>query len=470
MDIQASLRNLPSVERVLEDGRIARRINLLSRRGITGIVRECIDRERRSIREGTSEGSTGPEALLSSIVESALGVIDELAGDRTRRAVNATGVILHTNLGRAPLGKETAGAILEAASHYCDLEMDLAGLERVSRQRRVTRLLRSLTGAEDALVVNNNAAAVTLAVNTFAAGGAVAISRGELVEIGGSFRLPEILRAAAAEVMEVGTTNRTHIGDYEKAVDEGATMLLKVHTSNYRVLGYTSEVSLEQMVALGRERNVPVMYDQGSGILFPLEERGVKGEESILPLLDTGADLISFSADKVLGGPQAGIVLGTAATIGRMRKNHLARALRTGKLTLAGLEQVLVHYWNGEFEKIPALRMITAEEKVLRERCERLAERLEEATGVETEVIDGESSVGGGSFPINPLPAPLLRINLPSGRADRLARLMRKMETPVLARVRDDSMLIDLRTVAEDEEDSIVSSIERGSREINGRK
>ncbi len=464
------LKNLPSVERVLEDDRIAARINILSRRGITRIVRDRIEMERSAILEGGAGGKADEQALLSSIVESSLEIIDSISGDRMTRVINATGVILHTNLGRAPLGEATVRAISEAGAHYGDLEMDIASSSRESRQRRVVRLLRFLTGAEDAIVVNNNAAAVMLAVNTFAACGAVAISRGELVEIGGSFRLPEILRAASSSVMEIGTTNRTHIGDYKKAIDEGATMLLKVHTSNYRVVGYTSEVSLEELAELGRSRGVPVMYDQGSGILFPLEKKGIEGEESIIPISGSGVDMVSFSADKVLGGPQAGIVIGGAEIIARMRKNHLARALRTGKLTLAGLEQVLVHYWKGEFDSIPALRMITAEKKALEKRCEELAERLKGSTGADVSTVRGESSVGGGSFPINPLPATLLRINLPSGRASEMARLLRTMRTPILVRVRDDSILIDLRTVGLDEMEMFAASIEKVLADMIGRK
>jgi L-seryl-tRNA(Ser) seleniumtransferase len=375
--------------------------------------------------------------------------------------INATGVILHTNLGRAVLDEASASAVLTAASGYTDLEMDISAGSRAGRSRRVTALLRAISGCEGALVVNNNAAAVLLAVDTFAREGAVAVSRGELVEIGGSFRLPEILARAAGRVIEVGTTNRTNLGDYERAIDEGATLLLKVHTSNYKVVGYTDEVSVAALAQLGRKRQVPVMYDQGSGILYPVETGGLEGEESIFPLLDTGIDILSFSGDKVLGGPQAGILLGGEDLIGRMRENHMSRALRIDKMTLAGLEQVLVHYWNGDTERIPALTMMTVDQDAHLARTRDVAERLRKIApdGFIIETVEGETSIGGGSFPINPLRTALLRINLTAGGPQRLERALRRLDPPVLVRVRGDSVFADLRTVPADEEKIFVDSL-----------
>jgi L-seryl-tRNA(Ser) seleniumtransferase len=461
MDRKASLRNLPSVERVLEDERIAVRINTVSRRGITRIVRDRIESYREGIISGRIEAGGDASAVLESIAAAAAGEIGSLVSDRLRRVINATGVILHTNLGRAVLDPGTASAVLTAASGYTDLEMDIGSGTRASRSRRVTSLLRAITGCGGALVVNNNAAAVLLAVDTFARDGAVAVSRGELVEIGGSFRLPEILARAAGRVIEIGTTNRTNLGDYERAVDEGATLLLKVHTSNYRVVGYTDEVSLAALTELGRKRKVPVMYDQGSGILYPVESEGFEGEESIFPLLDTGVDIVSFSGDKVLGGPQSGILLGEAGLIGLMRDNHLSRALRIDKMTLAGLEQVLVHYWNGHIDRIPALRMILEDRGRLEARTRAVAERLIEKApaGSGVEVVEGETSIGGGSFPINPLRTVLLRITLTTGGPQRLERELRRLDPPVLVRVKGDSVFMDLRTVRADEEDILIDSL-----------
>ena len=468
MDRNTSLRNLPSVERVLEDERIAARINAISRRGITRIVRDRIEAYREGIVSGTIEAAEDAVLVLESIAAAAAEDIGSLAAVRQRRVINATGVILHTNLGRAVLDSGTVSAVLTAASGYTDLEMDVGSGSRASRSRRITALLCAIAGCDGALVVNNNAAAVLLAVDTFAREGAVAVSRGELVEIGGSFRLPEILARAAGRVIEVGTTNRTNLADYERAIDEGATLLLKVHKSNYKVVGYTDEVSVAALAELGKKRDVTVMYDQGSGILFPVETEGFEGEESIFPLLDTGVDIVSFSGDKVLGGPQAGILLGEADQIGRMRDNHLSRALRIDKMTLAGLEQVLVHYWNGEVERIPAIGMILEDYEAQLARTAEAAERLGKKApeGFEIEVIEGESSVGGGSFPINPLRTALLRITLTAGGAQRLERGLRRLDPPVLARVRGDSVFVDLRTVSADEKDILIESLATAMRDM----
>jgi L-seryl-tRNA(Ser) seleniumtransferase len=370
------------------------------------------------------------------------------------------------------LGTGTASAIHDASTGYVDLEVDLTTAKRVKRERRVRRLLSLIMGSEDALVVNNNAAAVFLAVQTFAGRGAVAVSRGELVEIGGSFRLPEILASAAGRILEVGTTNRTHVEDYEKAAREGATLLLKVHTSNYRIVGYTNEVSLRELVEIGRNHGIPVLYDQGSGILYPLETKGVTGEESVRPLLDTGVDLISFSADKVLGATQGGIVLGSRAVIDTMRTNHLSRALRVDKLALAGLERVLLHYWKGEIEEIPVMRMITTSCEELRERAMRFAASLRPSPDAAfgAEVVDGESSIGGGSYPTNPLPTALVESALSSGMPEQLSEHLRAGDPAVLVRVKGDSIYIDLRSVMEHEEEALRERVMEGIGIILGKE
>jgi len=472
MDIRLSLKNLPSVERVLADERIAAHINRLSRSGITAIVRACIEAYREKLRSGDPAAGRSQEQMLERIVLAAAGEIEAVGTQRMRTVINATGVVLHTNLGRALLGGEAIAAVVAAATRCSDLEYDLDTGRRVERLRRVTRLLRHLTGAEDALAVNNNAAAVMLAVDTLASGGAVAVSRGELVEIGGSFRLPEILAKAAGAVIEVGTTNRTHAEDYERAIDEGATLLLKVHTSNYRVVGFTSEVPLAELTALGARRGVPVMYDQGSGVLYPLGEDGIAGEENIAEILARGVDLLSCSADKVLGGPQGGILLGRADLIERMRRNHLARALRLDKMTLAALEQVLIQYWKGELEGVPALEMILCPIGELRGRCELFASGLSAAVGkrATVEVVDGESSIGGGSFPSNPLPSVLVKVTLTSGTSARLAEALRRADPAVLVRVKGDVVYMDLRTVVEEEEPVLQARVAAGVGDLTGRE
>jgi L-seryl-tRNA(Ser) seleniumtransferase len=370
------------------------------------------------------------------------------------------------------LGESVRAAIDRSARGYVDLEIDLESGERTERGLRAGKLLSLITGAENAFVVNNNAAAVMLAVQTFAGRGAVAISRGELVEIGGSFRLPEILALAAGRVIEVGTTNRTHRADYEKALRDGATLLLKVHTSNYRIVGYTNEVPLGELAALGHASGVPVMYDQGSGVLYPLRLKGVDGEESIETVLESGVDLVSFSTDKVLGGPQGGALVGRADLIARMKENHMARALRLDKLTLAGLEEVLLEYWNGRFDAVPSLAMITEALESVRDRAARIASRLVESCGrgVDISTEESESSIGGGSFPINPLRTVVVQITLPPDRAQRLSALLRAGNPSVLVRVKGESVMIDPRTVLGDEEELLIAKLGEGIGDILGRE
>jgi L-seryl-tRNA(Ser) seleniumtransferase len=462
MDIQSSLKKLPSVEKVLEDPRIAARITLLSRRGVTRIVRESIERRRTELLEGSRSRTAGND-ILASVADDVVAELDALSSSGTRRVINATGVVLHTNLGRAVLGERVRAAIDAAARSYVDLEIDLESGARTERGLRVARLLSLLTGAEDALVVNNNAAAVLLAVRTLAGSGAVAVSRGELVEIGGSFRLPEILGHAAGRVIEVGTTNRTHRKDYEKAVRDGATLLLKVHTSNYRIVGYTNEVPLGELAEVGRAAGVPVMYDQGSGVLYPLRGAGIEGEESLETTLESGVDIVSFSTDKVLGGPQGGALVGSASLVARMKENHLSRALRPDKLTLAGLEQALREYWSGGFEGIPSLGMIMEPQERLRERAVRIAGSIaSRVRGSDVTTAESESSIGGGSFPINPLRTVVVQITLPAGRAERLAARLRRGHPSVLVRVKDHAILIDPRTILGDEEEELVDVLVGG--------
>jgi L-seryl-tRNA(Ser) seleniumtransferase len=463
MDIKELLKNLPSVENVLQDKRIQCHITDVSRMGVTRLVRETIT-ETRERMIGGDFPAPGKADLMETIVVTVTAELEALVSDRLGPVINATGVILHTNLGRAVLGDETCAAINDVAGGYSDLEIDVKTGQRRDRTARASRLIRLITGAEDALVVNNNAAAVLLAVQTLAGEGGVAVSRGELVEIGGSFRLPEILASAAERVIEVGTTNKTHLKDYERAVKEGARLLLKVHTSNYAIVGYTDEVPLSKLVELGRKSDVPVMYDQGSGVVAPLESKGVAGEESIPDLLETGVDLICFSADKVLGGPQGGIIVGRADLISMMRSNHLSRALRVGKLTLAGLESVLRQYWLGRSDSIPALEMIMSSPEEIRLRAEEFARLLggSAPSDCRVEAVDGESSVGGGSYPIKPLRTTLVEINLPSGRPERLSTCLRGMDPPVLVRVKGDSVFVDLRTVTPTSEETLLKYLQEG--------
>lgn len=469
MDIRASLKKLPSVERILEDPRVAARLTLLARGGVTRIVRETVDLFRERLLRGDLAASSETN-VRAAVTDEVVRRLEAIERGAQRRVINATGVILHTNLGRAVLGEGVRRAIDEAARGYVDLEIDLESGERTERDRRVAALLSLVTGAEDATIVNNNAAAVLLAVQTLAGDGAVAVSRGELVEIGGSFRLPEILARAAARVIEIGTTNRTHRKDYEKAIRDGATLLLKVHTSNYRIVGYTNEVPLRELVEIGRQHGVAVMYDQGSGVLYPLRSKGIEGEESVGDYLESGVDVLSFSTDKVLGGPQGGAIVGRADLVRRMRENHLARALRLDKLALAGIERVLLDYWTGRFDEIPSLAMITADPAAVRARAEAIAERLRErCPGVEIAVEESDTSIGGGSFPINPLRSALVQITVTGSRAEKIAARLRSGSPAVLVRVREQSIMIDPRTLLPGEEEPLVERLS-GAIGVSGRR
>ncbi len=471
MHIHSSLKKLPSVERVLESERVASVVSPFSRRGITQIIREKVDLYRKQLLDDTGD-SRSETVILEDIVDDVLGAIEAVSSTCQRRVINASGVILHTNLGRAVLGGQARLALERASTGYVDLEVDIESGKRIQRDQKAVRLLTLLTGAESGLVVNNTAAAVLLAINTFAGSGAVAVSRGELVEIGGSFRLPEILSSAAGRVIEIGTTNRTHLEDYEEAIDNGATLLLKVHTSNYRIVGYTNDVPLSRLAALGRARRVPVMYDQGSGMLFPFGKKGPEGEEDICSIIESGVDIISFSGDKVLGGPQAGIILGREELVGRLRKNHIMRALRIDKLTLACLETVLLQYWCDRTDNIPALVMMGKSFEEIRKRADGFSTSLSKRLGsrVVVSVVEGESSIGGGSFPINPLRTALVRIDLKAGQPEKLSSMLRSLDPAVLVRVKNESVYVDLRTVDTTEEEPIQESLVKGIDKISGRE
>ncbi|MFO7916287.1 MAG: L-seryl-tRNA(Sec) selenium transferase [Candidatus Krumholzibacteriales bacterium] len=463
MNRKSLLRKLPSVENVLSDSRIAELIDRGSRTGIKRLARERIDHWRGRITGGMNRGIP-EEGFQEAIVEEVIREAEEIAGGGPRRAVNALGVIIHTNLGRSILGREVREEIDRSAAGYIDLEVELESMTRTKREARAARLLSLMTGFADAHIVNNNAAAVFLAVETLAGRGAVAVSRGELVEIGGSFRLPEILAKAAGSVMEIGTTNRTHLRDYREAVEGGAELILKVHRSNYRISGYTNDVSLQELVALGRESGVPVMYDQGGGLFQRMGGMDEDDEKDIGQIAETGVNVVSFSADKLLGGPQGGVLLGDAELISGMKNNHLARVLRVGKLTLAGLEKTLTHYWFREYDKIPVLRMAGAPVEQVRSRAENFARCLRDELPrtIAVSTVEGDSAIGGGTFPNNPLPTILVEIILQSATAEKLSRLLRGASPPVLVRVKKDSVLIDLRTVSDDEEKILKEKIIQG--------
>jgi L-seryl-tRNA(Ser) seleniumtransferase len=374
-----------------------------------------------------------------------------------RRVINATGVVVHTNLGRSLLAPEAAAAAAEACLRYSNLEFDLATGERGSRYSHVVDILRTLTGAEDALVVNNNAAAVMIVLETLAKGREVIVSRGQLVEIGGSFRIPEVMAKSGAVLREVGATNRTHLRDYENAVSPETAALLKVHTSNYRIVGFTKEVSLPELAALGAHLALPVIEDLGSGNLTNFAACGLPGEPTVQQAVADGADIVTFSGDKVLGGPQAGIIVGKARYLAAIRKNPLNRALRIDKMTLAALEATLRLYRDPERARavIPTLAMITASPEALAKKAGKLARLLRKTLAGHYSVatVAGASRVGGGAYPERDLPTTLVALSpLPGAPSpDALRLCLLATDPPLIARTQDQALLLDPRTLADDE-------------------
>ena len=447
-------RLIPSLERLLESDAFADILEAHPRGLVVQHLRTELDRVRRELSDG--KGSVVDPGTLPRDVEDpqlyAVGVEERLRVSATpslRSVINGTGVILHTNLGRAPLADSALDAMASVARGYANLEYDLEAGSRGSRYDHCTDLLRELTGAGGALVSNNGAAALVLALRTMAFGRAVLVSRGELVEIGGGFRIPEILESAGATLSEVGSTNRTRLEDYRAgAAKSDPALILKVHRSNFRITGFTEEASLGELVGLGAELGVPVVYDLGSGLLADPERLGLPREPGPAESLAVGADIVAFSGDKLLGGPQAGILLGKAEWVDQMRKNPWCRAVRVDKTALAGLEATLQLYRDPEtaLREIPVLAMLSASLEVLRERAETMAASISGA-GVAAEVIETTSVVGGGTYPGVELESCGVRVDSREGGADPLAARLRGACVPLVGRVEDGAFWIDLRTV-----------------------
>jgi L-seryl-tRNA(Ser) seleniumtransferase len=443
-------RAIPSVDRLLSSTAFEDLVATTHRPLLLDILNDVID----DVRSGDiSAPGADADAVAAWFAERTGERIAHLQEATLRPAINATGVVLHTNLGRAPLADAAIKAMQEAAAGYSTLEYDAATGGRGSRYDHCAPLLRRLTGGEDALVVNNTAAALVLVLNTFARGKQVVVSRGELVEIGGSFRVPDIMARSGARLVEVGATNRTHATDYENAVTPKTGMLLKVHHSNFSMSGFTASVSLEDLAATARTANVPLLYDLGSGLLDDAHGEVVPGEPTARGALEAGADIVVMSGDKLLGGPQAGIILGSSTAIGKLKKNPLTRALRVDKLTLAALEATLRLHLDPRRARreIPVLRMLSASHAELHRRAMSFAAKIA-AAGIAADVVDGVSAVGGGASPGRELPTAVVRLLSETPSAATLTRRLRSRPTPVVARIEDSHVLLDLRTVAPAEE------------------
>jgi L-seryl-tRNA(Ser) seleniumtransferase len=446
------LSGLPSVDRVLSTVTAATVLQRVQRGYVIEVVRSVLDGLRGDIREGHRQAVPTADEVMSMAAEQ----IAAAAHLRLRPVVNATGVVLHTNLGRALLADEAVDAVAEVAAQASNLEYDLVGGERGDRDDLVAADLCALTGAEAATVVNNNAAAVLLALNTLAEGREVIVSRGELIEIGGSFRIPDVMAKSQAVLREVGTTNRTHAHDYAAAINERTALLLKVHTSNYRIVGFTSEVTLDALVEIGREHDLPTMEDLGSGALIDLSEYGLPKEPVVAERIGLGADVVTFSGDKLLGGPQAGLIVGRRAIIERIKRNPLKRALRCDKLTLAALAATLRLYRTASDLRtaLPTLRWLTRPLSEISAVGERAVHLLRQALGdaFRIELVESQAQIGSGALPIEHLPSRAVSITHPQRGADDIAAMFRRAHPPIIGRIHDGCFLLDLRGIFEAEE------------------
>jgi L-seryl-tRNA(Ser) seleniumtransferase len=454
---------LPSVDSVLCTPEISVLGETCDPVFLTELVRTAVGETRKSILVGNGEHATRAD-LLAGVVAVVLEKFKEMVSPRYKKVINATGIVLHTNMGRAPLPQQAIDQIAEVAGGYSNLELDLETGSRGSRTDLIEDMLCRLTSAEAAAVVNNNAAAVLISLNTLSNGKDALVSRGELVEIGGSFRIPDIMSRSGAKMVEVGTTNRTHLEDFETAITEQTGAMLAVHPSNYRVLGFTAGVSLEKLVTLGASRGVPVIHDLGGGILVDLKRFGLPHEPVVSESVIAGADVVTFSGDKVLGGPQAGVIVGKREAIEAIRKNPLMRALRCGKLTYAALEATLKLFLNPEAlqESHPTLRMFTESTDVLQERGEAIVGALADISGQDVTIQVGSSiaQAGSGTLPLEEISSVALVVQSKSPSVNELATRLRRNDPPIMGYLQEDRLFLDLRTV--DEKD--LAALEAGLR------
>lgn len=458
-----ALRQLPAVEKVLQSSTIRKLAGQLSSAVLTGSVRRAVAALREQWKKNPP-GHVDPEKALQHVVQITLAEAQSFLHPSLKRVINGTGVILHTGLGRAVLAPAAQRRAQEILEGYCNLEIDLATGDRGDRNWHIEKILCQLTGAEAACVVNNNAAAVLLALNTMADHREVIVSRGQLVEIGGAFRMPEVIRKSGAKMVEVGATNKTKLRDYAEAITPKTAALLCVHTSNYRVVGFTHEVHLDELVKLGRAKSLPVVHDLGGGVLLDLRKYGLPYEPVAGESIKSGASLVTFSGDKVLGGPQCGLIVGEKAWIAKVKKNPLMRALRCDKLTLALLENTLRLFLQpAQLVKTHSVwRMLTEKPKVVRSRAVRLQKKIAENCGsaLEATVRPSESEAGSGALPIEKIPSFAVMLRSPALTAAELAKRFRLTEIPVLGYLRDDFLWLDARTIR-DEEIPIIAQMAR---------
>ena len=460
-------RKLPAVGRLLQHPTVKAWQNEFPLAKISQVATRLVDEMRNKIVELL------PEEFVDDVVIHRLRtMLEQDVEPNLKQVINATGVILHTNLGRALLSEESVEMISKVAQSYNNLELNLETGKRGSRYSHVEELLCELTGAEAAMVVNNNAAAVLLILREMADGGEVIVSRGELVEIGGSFRVSEVMKESRATLVEVGTTNKTHLYDYERNITDNTKLFLKVHTSNYRIVGFTESVSSDELFMLGKQHDIPVYEDLGSGMLYDLKAFKIGDEPTVQEVVKSGVDIVSFSGDKLLGGPQAGIIVGRKKYIDRIKKNQLNRALRIDKFTIAALQATLLHYVKQEYEKIPTLKMIIEPEAILLNKANTLAEKLSKLKEIhedsdkcvnislDIKVEKNFSQIGGGALPIEQLPTYVVSLGIDGISVAHIMESLRKTTNPVIPRVYQERILFDVRTIAEAELQLVVNSME----------
>lgn len=442
----ALLRKIPKIDEILKQPSIdAADCN-------HSILMESIRETLDSLRQNILSGNENVSLEMNDICAEVLALVEQKNTMHLRPVINGTGIILHTNLGRAKLSDRAVDAIKNIAQDYNNLEYNLDKGSRGSRYDHVDQLICKITGAEAAMAVNNNAAAVMLILSTMAKGHEVITSRGELVEIGGAFRVPDIMAQSGGTLVEVGTTNKTHYSDYENAITPETGALLKVHTSNFKIMGFFEEVTLEEMVEIGHKHNLPVIYDMGSGSLVRLENYGIQDEPNVIDLMKTGVDILSFSGDKLLGGPQAGIIIGKKEWIDKMKKNPLTRAFRIDKLTLAALEATLRDYLDLDvaLKTIPTLQMMTATVEDLKPKGQKLFDLLNNnPEGYSVELTEDFGQIGGGSVPTQMIPSVVVALKTHNISLAKLEEALRKVSLPIIARISKERMLFDVRTIDE---------------------
>ena len=459
MDKKELFRELPSVDEVLSKDEIKNTLNFYPRSIVLETIREVIELNRRKIINSDKYLDINIESIINNVIDK----VKLKYSLSLKKVINGTGIVIHTNLGRSLVSEQIKDDLFSIATRYSNLEYDIENGERGSRYTHLTDIIKRLTGAEDVLVVNNNASAVLLSLNTLAKEKEVIVSRGELVEVGGSFRIPSIMELSGAKLNEVGSTNKTHLKDYEESINENTGAIMKVHTSNYKILGFTESVEVDKLSNLSKKYNVPLIEDLGSGVFIDLSKYGLSYEPTVLDSLKNGADIVTFSGDKLLGGVQAGIIVGKKEYIQKMKKNQLTRALRVDKLTICALEATLRMYLDEEnaIKNIPTLRMLTYNIQELEKKAVGLYDKIKDLKDFDIKISDSKSQVGGGSMPLEFIDSKVIEIIPKKISVSSLEKKLRLSKSHIIGRIKDEKYILDVRTIFEDEFDLIYEELKR---------